>query len=99
MNISDIDIPDDVVDIASLGPKFSLPGNINKNDVLNTIKNVENAFYLKAKDVFESNNTIIVDAAEKDKQVQYILHRDPTICKQRHKIINVLNRTKNNNKH
>lgn len=38
VNLSDTEIPQDVMDIARLGPKFCSPNSINKKDVLDCIK-------------------------------------------------------------
>ena len=42
-NLSDLQIPSDVVDIVSLGPNDSVPQKISKQDVIDTIKNVESS--------------------------------------------------------
>ena len=42
-NLSDLQILSDVVDIVSLGPNYSVPQKISKQDVIDTIKNVESS--------------------------------------------------------
>ena len=42
-NLSDLQISSDVVDIVSLGPNYSVPQKISKQDVIDTIKNVESS--------------------------------------------------------
>ena len=99
VNISNTDVPADIAEIAGLSPKFSVPGKINKHDVTETIKNVENAFYITAKEIFNDTNTKQLTKLEEINAIQDIYNKDPNICKQRHKIINCLNMTKNNNIH
>lgn len=45
-NLTEIDIPRDVIEVASLGNKFNFTKpNIQKNDIINVVKNVENSLY------------------------------------------------------
>jgi len=41
-NLTEYQIPDNVIDIVSLGPKFSPPHEINRNIITDYIKNIEN---------------------------------------------------------
>ena len=34
-------IHEDIIDVVSLGPKFSINEKINKNDIIDTLKNLE----------------------------------------------------------
>ena len=44
-NLSDTQVPPDVIDIVSLGPNFSHTRLVSKNDVLSSIKNIEQRLY------------------------------------------------------
>ena len=38
-NLRNVDIPEDIIDVVSLGPKFSINEKIHKNDIIDTLKN------------------------------------------------------------
>ena len=40
-NLTDTQIPNQVIDVVSLGPKFSIRENTSKKDIIDTVKNVE----------------------------------------------------------
>ena len=42
VNLSEKEIPNDVIEITSLGRGYSLPTKCSRKDVLKTLKNVEN---------------------------------------------------------
>ena len=44
-NLSDTQVPPDVIDIVSLGPNFSHTRRVSKDDVLCSIKNIELRLY------------------------------------------------------
>ena len=40
-NLTDVQIPDDIIDVVSLGPKFRIKKGCDKKDIVDTVKNVE----------------------------------------------------------
>ena len=44
-NLSDTQVPPEVIDIVSLGPNFSHTRRVSKDDVLSSIKNIEQRLY------------------------------------------------------
>ena len=59
-NLSDTDIPPDVVDVVSLGPSFSNVSNITRDDVFTIVKNMKNCLQF-----LDVNNTVKNDIREK----------------------------------
>ena len=43
-NLTNLDIPEDIIDVVSLGPKFSINEKINKNDIIDTLKKFRDRF-------------------------------------------------------
>ena len=97
-NISDVQIPDDVIDVASLGPKFNVPKiDLSSRDVLTSIKNIEYALdsINIDKNIVDDIRESFVGALEQSaKKVDHIPQSDRDFAK---KLSNTKLFLKNNN--